>query len=57
MADHSDERTHVHKLRFLTLDESWQLFCEKAFGNSDANGKDAELKTMGIEYVLRRIEC
>ncbi|TXG65556.1 hypothetical protein EZV62_006831 [Acer yangbiense] len=37
IAEHSDERTFVHKLRFLTFDESWQLFCEKSFGKPDAN--------------------
>ncbi|TXG65588.1 hypothetical protein EZV62_006863 [Acer yangbiense] len=37
VAESSDERTHAHKLRFLRLDESWQLLCEKTFGNSDAN--------------------
>ncbi|KAJ4724317.1 Disease resistance protein [Melia azedarach] len=37
VAERSDERTHVHKLRFLTPEESWQLFCKKAFGNSKPN--------------------
>ncbi|KAK0592310.1 hypothetical protein LWI29_017064 [Acer saccharum] len=53
VAERSDERTHAHKLRFLRLDESWQLFCEKTFGNSDANDADVELKTLGMEMVQK----
>ncbi|TXG65564.1 hypothetical protein EZV62_006839 [Acer yangbiense] len=53
VAERSDERTHAHKLRFLRLDESWQLFCEKTFGNSDVNDADAELKALGIEMVQK----
>ncbi|KAK4850635.1 hypothetical protein QYF36_008528 [Acer negundo] len=53
VAEDSDERTYVHKLRFLTLDESWQLFCEKAFGNPDASGVEEQLKTLGMEMVRK----
>ncbi|TXG65586.1 hypothetical protein EZV62_006861 [Acer yangbiense] len=53
VAEDSDERTYVHKLRFLTFDESWQLFCEKAFGNPDANGVEKQLKTLGMETVQK----
>ncbi|KAK0601406.1 hypothetical protein LWI29_023965 [Acer saccharum] len=53
VAERSNERTHAHKLRFLRLDESWQLFCEKTFGNSDINDADAELKALGIEMVQK----
>ncbi|KAL5850788.1 hypothetical protein ACOSQ3_008838 [Xanthoceras sorbifolium] len=53
VAERSDERTHAHRLRFLRLDESWQLFCEKSFGNPDANDADAELKTLGREMVQK----
>ncbi|TXG65570.1 hypothetical protein EZV62_006845 [Acer yangbiense] len=53
VAENSDERTYVHKLRFLTLDESWQLFCEKAFGNPDAKGVEEQLKTLGMEMVQK----
>ncbi|KAK0601786.1 hypothetical protein LWI29_027385 [Acer saccharum] len=51
VAEDSDERTYVHKLRFLTFDESWQLFCEKAFGIPNANGVEEQLKTLGMEMV------
>ncbi|KAK4851276.1 hypothetical protein QYF36_013782 [Acer negundo] len=53
IAEHSDERTFVHKLRFLTFDESWQLFCEKSFGKPDANDVEEELKTLGMEMVQK----
>ncbi|KAK0601021.1 hypothetical protein LWI29_020639 [Acer saccharum] len=53
VAENSDERTYVHKLRFLTFDESWQLFCEKSFGNPNANDVDEELKTLGMEMVQK----
>ncbi|KAJ4724323.1 Disease resistance protein [Melia azedarach] len=47
-AERSDERTHVHILRFLTPDESWQLFCQKAFQNSNA---DRAMEKIGREMV------
>ncbi|KAK3200314.1 hypothetical protein Dsin_023729 [Dipteronia sinensis] len=53
VAESSDERTQAYKLRFLRLDESWQLLCEKTFGKSDANDVDAELKTLGMEMVQK----
>ncbi|KAE9450557.1 hypothetical protein C3L33_17544, partial [Rhododendron williamsianum] len=31
VADASNERTYVHELSFLKDDESWELFCSKAF--------------------------
>ncbi|KAK0602948.1 hypothetical protein LWI29_038445 [Acer saccharum] len=53
VAEDSDERTYVHKLRFLTFDESWQLLCEKTFGNPNANGVEEQLKTLGMEMVQK----
>ncbi|KAK2640488.1 hypothetical protein Ddye_028283 [Dipteronia dyeriana] len=53
VAEDLDERTYIHKLRFLTPEESWQLFCEKAFGNQDANGLEEQLKTLGMEMVRK----
>ncbi|KAK2640482.1 hypothetical protein Ddye_028277 [Dipteronia dyeriana] len=53
VAEDSDQRTFVHKLRFLTFDESWQLFCEKAFGNPNANSVEEQLKTLGMEMVQK----
>ncbi|XP_031249785.1 putative disease resistance RPP13-like protein 3 isoform X2 [Pistacia vera] len=48
VAERSDERIHVHKLRFLRPDESWNLFCEKSFRKSNAN---EELEKLGREMV------
>ncbi|KAK0600981.1 hypothetical protein LWI29_020169 [Acer saccharum] len=53
VAESLEERTYVHQLRFLTFDESWQLFCEKAFGKPNANDVEEELKTLGIEMVQK----
>ncbi|KAK4851381.1 hypothetical protein QYF36_014652 [Acer negundo] len=53
VAEVLDERTYAHKLRFLTFDESWQLFCEKAFGNPNANGVEEQWKTLGMEMVQK----
>ncbi|KAI9186122.1 hypothetical protein LWI28_013944 [Acer negundo] len=50
VAESLDERTYVHQLRFLTFDESWQLFCEKAFGKPNANNVQEELKTLGMRW-------
>ncbi|XP_044463123.1 disease resistance protein RPP13-like [Mangifera indica] len=49
VAERSDERTYVHELRFLNSDESWQLFCDKAFRNSSTEDKGLEM--MGREMV------
>ncbi|KAL5765194.1 hypothetical protein ACOSQ2_017788 [Xanthoceras sorbifolium] len=48
VAERSDERTHAHKLRYLRPDESWQLFCEKAFRDFNV---DEELEKVGREMV------
>ncbi|XP_044476546.1 disease resistance protein RPP13-like [Mangifera indica] len=48
VAERSDERIYVHKLRFLRPDESWKLFCEKVFRKSDVN---KELGKLGREMV------
>ncbi|XP_031284285.1 disease resistance protein RPP13-like [Pistacia vera] len=48
VAERSDERIHVHKLRFLRPDESWNLLCENAFRKSNAN---EELEKLGRETV------
>ncbi|KAK0600313.1 hypothetical protein LWI29_013748 [Acer saccharum] len=53
VAEVLDERTYAHKLRFLTFGESWQLFCEKAFGNPNANGVEEQWKTLGMEMVQK----
>ncbi|XP_044487300.1 putative disease resistance RPP13-like protein 3 [Mangifera indica] len=48
VAERSDERTCVHELRFLKPDESWQLFCQKAFSNLNI---DEGLEKLGREMV------
>ncbi|KAK3200302.1 hypothetical protein Dsin_023717 [Dipteronia sinensis] len=53
VADVPDEGKYVHKLRFLEFNESWQLFCQKAFGNPDANRVKEQLKTLGKEMVRK----
>ncbi|KAK2654252.1 hypothetical protein Ddye_014108 [Dipteronia dyeriana] len=50
VAESSDERTHAHHLRYLRQDESWQLFCEKAFQHFIA---DEELNNLGREMVQK----
>ncbi|KAL5765202.1 hypothetical protein ACOSQ2_017796 [Xanthoceras sorbifolium] len=48
VAKHSDERTHPHRLRKLTREESWQLFCNKVVQNLN---EDEELKKLGEKMV------
>ncbi|XP_024046466.1 LOW QUALITY PROTEIN: disease resistance protein RPP13-like [Citrus clementina] len=48
VAERSDENAYAHKLRFLRPDESWELFCKKAFRNS--NGSEG-LEKLGREMV------
>ncbi|XP_031256136.1 disease resistance protein RPP13-like [Pistacia vera] len=48
VAERSDQRTHIHELRFLNQEESWQLFCEKAFCNFNI---DEGLEKLGREMV------
>ncbi|KAL5832266.1 hypothetical protein ACOSQ4_017620 [Xanthoceras sorbifolium] len=50
IAESADERTYAHKLRYLRPDESWQLFCEKAFQSFVPN---EELKKLGREMVQK----
>ena len=48
VAERSDEKTYVHKLRFLRGDESWLLFCEKAFRGTN---REKGLEKLGREMV------
>ncbi|XP_031256129.1 putative disease resistance RPP13-like protein 3 [Pistacia vera] len=50
VAEFSDERTYVHKLRFLREDESWELFCEKTSGKAN---EDEGLWKLGKEMVQK----
>ncbi|KAG7564687.1 NB-ARC [Arabidopsis suecica] len=51
VAEGVDGRFYAHKLRFLTFEESWQLFEQKAFGNMEWIDEDL-LKT-GKEMVQK----
>ncbi|XP_031258657.1 disease resistance protein RPP13-like [Pistacia vera] len=48
VAESSDQRTHIHELRFLNQEESWQLFCEKACCKFNI---DEGLEKLGREMV------
>ncbi|XP_031259585.1 putative disease resistance RPP13-like protein 3 [Pistacia vera] len=48
VAERIDDVTHVHELRFLRPNESWKLFCDKAFRNSKV---DKGLEKLGREMV------
>ncbi|XP_024046464.1 disease resistance protein RPP13 [Citrus clementina] len=48
VAERSDERTHAYELPFLRPDESWKLFCEKAFQSFNA---DEGLEKLGREML------
>ncbi|KAJ4724322.1 Disease resistance protein [Melia azedarach] len=48
VAERLDERTYAHDLRFLSPDESWKLFCSKAFRGADVN---KALEKLGREMV------
>lgn len=50
VAEHSDERTHVHELRLLREDESWELLCEKTSGKAN---EDEEMRKLGKEMVQK----
>ncbi|CAN8277989.1 unnamed protein product [Cochlearia groenlandica] len=49
VAEGLDGRVYGHKLRFLTFEESWELFEHKAFKNIQR--VDAELQRIGEEMV------
>lgn len=48
VAERSDENAYAHKLQFQRPDESWDLFGEKAFWNS--NGRKG-LEKLGRQMV------
>ncbi|KAJ4724307.1 Disease resistance protein [Melia azedarach] len=51
VTERSDGKTYLHELQFLKADESWQLFCDKAF--RDTNGDDKGLEILGREMVQK----
>ncbi|KAJ4724305.1 Disease resistance protein [Melia azedarach] len=51
VTERSDGKTYLHELQFLKPDESWQLFCDKAF--RDINGDDKGLEILGREMVQK----
>ncbi|KAL5832278.1 hypothetical protein ACOSQ4_017632 [Xanthoceras sorbifolium] len=50
VVERSHKRTHAHKLRYLSANESWQLFYEKAFQKLNV---DEELEKLGREMVQK----
>ncbi|XP_074335954.1 putative disease resistance RPP13-like protein 3 [Apium graveolens] len=48
VAEMADDKCFVHKLRFLTEDESWQLFCKRAEPTTP------NLKKLGREMAGKR---
>ncbi|CAA7025754.1 unnamed protein product [Microthlaspi erraticum] len=51
VAEGVDQRVYAHKLRFLTTEESWNLFEEKAF--RDIKPVDQDLERIGKEMVTK----
>ncbi|KAJ4724315.1 Disease resistance protein [Melia azedarach] len=51
VTERSDGKTYLHELQFLKPDESWQLFCDKAFRNT--NGDHRGLEILGREMVQK----
>ncbi|KAJ4724309.1 Disease resistance protein [Melia azedarach] len=51
VTERSDGKTYLHELQFLKSDESWQLFCDKAF--RDTNGHHKGLEILGREMVQK----
>ncbi|XP_031256155.1 disease resistance protein RPP13-like [Pistacia vera] len=56
--DVADCADHVHKLRFLTKEESWRLFCSKTFGKANETkemvkfGKEMLKKCGGLPLAI-----
>ncbi|CAH8313418.1 unnamed protein product [Eruca vesicaria subsp. sativa] len=53
VAEGVDERVYAHKLRFLTFEESWKLFEQKAFRNMPCGSVNEDLNKMGKEMVRK----
>ncbi|KAJ4724308.1 Disease resistance protein [Melia azedarach] len=51
VTERSDGKTYLHELQFLKPDDSWRLFCEKAFRNTNGNSKVLEI--LGREVVQK----
>ncbi|KAJ4724313.1 Disease resistance protein [Melia azedarach] len=51
VTERSDGKTYLHELQFFKPDESWQLFCDKAF--RDTNGDHKGLEILGREMVQK----
>ncbi|KAK9265817.1 hypothetical protein L1049_021579 [Liquidambar formosana] len=53
VAEGSHERTHVHELRSLRPDESWELFCQKAFHKHSVIGGETRRCPEDLEGLAR----
>lgn len=51
VAEGVDQRVYAHKLRFLTFEESWKLFEQKAFRNMQ--WVDEDLQKIGKEMIQK----
>ncbi|KAH7834477.1 hypothetical protein Vadar_016453 [Vaccinium darrowii] len=58
VAEPSNERVYVHELPFLTGEESWELFCSKAFPNYDDEvGNQKSRCPPRFESLAREMAC
>ncbi|XP_034681418.1 disease resistance protein RPP13-like isoform X3 [Vitis riparia] len=51
VALHADARTIPHEMRLLSKQQSWDLFCRKAFLDADSERYPPDLKELGEEMV------
>ncbi|XP_010647709.1 putative disease resistance RPP13-like protein 3 [Vitis vinifera] len=51
VALHADARTIPHEMRLLSKQQSWDLFCRKAFLDADTECYPPDLKELGEEMV------
>ncbi|KAL6346481.1 hypothetical protein AAG906_000099 [Vitis piasezkii] len=51
VALHADARTIPHEMRLLSKQQSWDLFCRKAFLDADSESYPPDLKELGEEMV------
>ncbi|XP_034681422.1 disease resistance protein RPP13-like isoform X1 [Vitis riparia] len=51
VALHADARTIPHEMRLLSKQQSWDLFCRKAFLDADRGSYPPDLKELGEEMV------
>ncbi|KAE9466152.1 hypothetical protein C3L33_01931, partial [Rhododendron williamsianum] len=55
VAEHCDERPYVYELPFLKEEESWELFCKKAFPTYDEVGDKKIFCPPSLEGLVREM--